>query len=126
MLFLLLDENISPEITKQITEKRPDISIISVYHWHEGDYKGKSDENILATAQQENLTLVTYDQKTILPVLVQWGQLERDHAGVVFLDERSIANNNFGAQVRSLIALWDAHHADDWLNRVDFLRPAAV
>jgi hypothetical protein len=125
MLSLLLDENISPEIAKQINEKRSDIPITSVYNWHEGEYKGRPDEMILTTALQESLTLVTYDQKTIVPVLVQWGQLAREHAGVVFLDERSIANNNFGAQVRSLIALWDASHADDWLNRIDFLRPAS-
>ena len=124
MLSLLLDENVSPEVARQITEKRPDINITSVYHWHEGRYKGRPDELILTTALQEALTLVTYDQKTIVPVLVQWGYLEKDHAGVVFLDERSIPNNNFGTQVRSLTALWDASHSDNWINRVDFLRPA--
>jgi predicted nuclease of predicted toxin-antitoxin system len=125
MLLFLLDENISPEVARQVADKRPDIAITSVYLWHEGEFKGKSDEKILAVAYQESMTLVTYDQKTIVPVLVQWGQAEREHAGVVFLDERSIPNNNFGAQVRSLIALWDASHTDDWTNRVEFLRPAS-
>jgi predicted nuclease of predicted toxin-antitoxin system len=125
MLSLLLDENISPEVARQIIEKRSDILIASVYSWHEGIYKGRPDEIILTIAQQESLTLVTYDQKTIVPVLVQGGQLGKDHAGVIFLDERSIPNNNFGAQVRGLIALWDASHTEDWKNRVDFLRPAS-
>jgi len=124
MLSLLLDENLSPEIARQIAEKRPEVQVTSVHHWHEGLYKGQQDEAILIAATHERRTLVTYDQKTILPVLVQWGAAGTDHAGVVFIDDRSIANNHFGALVRAMIVLWDASHADEWTNRVDFLRPA--
>ncbi|HZP80271.1 MAG TPA: DUF5615 family PIN-like protein [Chthonomonadaceae bacterium] len=122
MLSLLLDENLSPEIARQITAKRRDVMVTSVHHWHEGQYKAQSDETILIAATQEGLTLVTYDQKTILPVLVRWGQAGTDHAGVVFIDDRSIASNDFGTMVRALISLWDASHTDDWTNRVEFLR----
>src|SRR5438132_11922192 len=107
MLSLLLDENMSPEIVRQIAEKRADITVTSVHHWREGRYKAQRDEAILIAAAQEGRTLVTYDQKTILPVLMQWGQTGTDHAGVVFIDDHSIASNNFGALVRALIALWD-------------------
>jgi hypothetical protein len=124
MLSLLLDENISPEIARQITQKRPDIQITSIQQWHSGQYKAQPDEVILITAAQEGLTLVTYDQKTILPVLVQWGQAGTNHAGIIFIDDRSIASNNFGGLVNALILLWDASNADDWTNRVDFLQPA--
>ena len=122
MLFLLLDENLSPEIVRQIAEKRPEISITSVYHWHEGQFKGLPDETILSVAKQEGLTLVTYDQKTILPLLIQWGAAGTNHAGVIFIDDRSIASNQFGVLVRALMVLWDTSHADTWINRVDFLR----
>ena len=122
MLSLLLDENLSPEIARQITEKRPDVSVISMHHWHGGRYKAQRDEAILVAAFQEGLILVTYDQKTIFPVLVQWGQSGTDHAGVVFIDDRTIANNNFGALVRALLDLWDTSNADDWTNRVEFVR----
>jgi len=123
MLSLLLDENLSPEITRQLVEKRPDIQVTSVHHWHEGRYKGQPDETILIAATQAGLTLVTYDQKTILPILVRWGAAGTDHAGVVFIDDRTIANNNFGGLVRAFLALWDARHADEWRNSVVFLRP---
>ena len=122
MLSLLLDENLSPEITRQLVEKRPDIQVTSVHYWHEGQCKGRPDETILMAATQEGLTLVTYDQKTIVPVLMQWGAAGTDHAGVVFIDDRTIANNNFGGLVRAFMALWDAHRADEWTNRVEFLR----
>ena len=124
MLSLLLDENLSPEVARQIAAKRLDVQITSVHHWHEGHYKGQTDAAILVAAVQEGLTLVTYDQKTISTVLVQWGATGTAHAGVVFVDDRSIANNNFGALVKALLLLWDATHTDEWTNRVDFLHPA--
>ena len=122
MLSLLLDENLSPEVARQIAEKRPEIAITSLYHWHGGQFQAQRDEVILFTSTGEGLTLVTYDQKTILPVLVQWGHTTTDHAGVVFIDDRSIASSDFGGLVRALIDLWDASHTDNWTNRVEFLR----
>ena len=124
MLSLLLDENLSPEIAKQIAEKRPDIQVVSVHHWHKGQFMAQRDEAILAAAMQEGLTLVTYDQKTIFPVLVQWGQAGTSHGGVIFVDDRTISGNNFGALVHGLIALWDASQQESWTDRVTFLRPA--
>lgn len=123
MLSLLLDENMSPEIVRQIREKRPEIAVESIHQWYEGKYRSQRDEEILRAAAQEGLTFVTYNQKTILPVLVQWGQVATDHAGIVFIDDRSIASNNFGALVRTLILLWDSSFHADWTNRVEFLRP---
>jgi len=62
MLSLLLDENLSPEVARQIAEKRPEIGTVSLYHWHGGQFQAKRDEVILFTAAAERLTLVTYDQ----------------------------------------------------------------
>jgi hypothetical protein len=104
--------------------KRPDILVTSIHHWHEGRFKAEQDREILAAAVLERLTLVTYDQKTILPLLVQWGQAGTTHAGVIFVDDHTIAPNDFGGLVWSLIAIWDACREDSWIDRVDFLRPA--
>ena len=125
MLALLLDENLSPEVARQIGEKRADISAVSIHAWNSGRFLAQSDEAILLAASQEGRAFVTYDQKTILPLLMQWGQDGTDHAGVIFIDDRSIASNNFGGLVRALIFLWDAAYTDNWTNRVDFLRPAS-
>lgn len=73
MLSFLLDEQISPEVAKQINRKYPEISIFSIHSWHNGNYLGVSDETILQAASVDRLTLITYDQKTIPPILVSWG-----------------------------------------------------
>ena len=121
-LSLLLDENISPEIVKQMSAKRPDVMITSVHHWRDGLFKSKRDVAILTAANEESLTLVTYDQKTILPILIQWGHKGVDHSGVFFLDDRSISSNMFGGIIRALAGLFDASHNEDWNNRVEFIK----
>ncbi len=123
MLSFLLDEQISPEIAKQIKKKRLDIEIFTIYTWQKGYYLGVSDEVILKVSAKEELTLITYDQKTIPPILFEWGQANINHAGVVFIDYRSITPNNFEALVRAIIWLWDTQNQENWQNRIVYLQP---
>ena len=123
MLSFLLDENISPIVATEISKKRSEIPINSLFHWQEGKLLGHGDELILVAANQANLTLVTYDLRTSPPVLVEWGAAEISHAGVIFIDDLSIPSNNFGQIMRSLIWLWDNYSQDDWQNRLVFLQP---
>jgi hypothetical protein len=123
MVSLLLDENISPAIAVQIRQKRPDIRIISIHAWQGGLFKAKADGEILADASVQGLTLFTYDQKTIMPILVQLGYAGIEHAGVVFIDDLSIATCDFGSIIRSLTALWDAFHNEVWTNVITYLKP---
>ncbi|MDJ0688306.1 MAG: hypothetical protein QNJ41_07340 [Xenococcaceae cyanobacterium MO_188.B32] len=122
MLSFLLDEQISPEIAKQIENKRPEIPIFSIHTWQKGYYLGVADEIILKAAFLARLTLITYDQKTIPPILSEWGQANINHTGVVFIDYRSIAPNNFGGLIRAIIWLWDTQSKEDWQNRIIYLR----
>lgn len=124
MLSFLLDEQISPEVAKQIATKRPDIPIFSLHFWRKGHYLGVVDEIILKAAFTEQLTLITYDQQTISPILLEWGQANINHAGIVFIDYRSIPPNNFGKLVKAIIWLWDAQNQADWQNRIIYLQPA--
>ena len=123
MLSFLLDENISPIVATELQKKRPEIAITSLFHWQEGKLLGHGDELILVAAHEANLTLVTYDLRTIPPLLVEWGAAEISHAGVIFIDDLSIPSNNFGQIMRSLIWLWDNYSQDDWQNRLVFLQP---
>jgi predicted nuclease of predicted toxin-antitoxin system len=123
MLSFLLDEQISPEIAKQIEEKRPDISIFSIHTWQQGHYLGIADEVILKAASAEQLTLITYDQQTIPPILFEWGQVNISHSGVIFIDYRSIPPNNFGKLVKAIIWLWTTQNKADWQNRLIYLQP---
>lgn len=123
MLSFLLDEQISPEVAKQINSKYSEIPIFSVHSWQNGNFLGVSDETILQAAEVDRLTLVTYDQKTIPPVLVEWGQANKNHGGVIFIDYRSISPSNFGGLIKALIWLWKTQNSSSWQNRIVYLQP---
>ena len=125
MLAFLLDQHISPEVTEQVCARCPDIPIGSLYAWRDGAFVGTPDPLILRAAAEDGLTLVTYDRKTIPPVLVEWGAGGISHGGVIFVDNRTIASNDFGRLVRSLIYFWDSEQAADWSNRIGFLSAPA-
>ena len=125
MLSLLLDQHISTEVAEQVRAKRPEISIRSLFEWREGAFVGIADPLILRAAAQESLTLVTYDRKSIPPVLVEWGTSGISHGGVLFVDNLTIRSNDYGGLVRALIYYWDQEQASDWKDRIGFL-PAST
>ena len=122
MLSLLVDENISPEVRYQIKVQSPEVLIFSVFTWQDARFKAQPDELILEAVSVQGLALVTFDQKTILPLLSRMGQSGINHSGVIFADQRSIRSNNIGLLCRSLLDLWSRCKNDDWTNRVEYLR----
>ncbi|GBL11251.1 hypothetical protein MSj_02753 [Microcystis aeruginosa Sj] len=123
MLSFLLDEHISPTVAEQISYKRPEISIFPLITWQKGRYLGDSDEIVLKAAAEAGLTLVTYDQNSIPPLLWEWGEAWKSHSGVIFIDYESIPPSNFGLLIRSLLALWELQGKQDWTNRLVYLKP---
>jgi hypothetical protein len=111
-------------VAAQIKTKRPEIRVESLRSWQGGAFVGVSDEVLLHAAAQSNLTLITYDQKTIPPILVGWAQIGRHHGGVIFTDHLTIAQSDIGGLVRAIIAHWDAANDWDWTDRIDYLRAA--
>lgn len=122
MASFLLDENISPAITEQILRKAPDARIISIRHWRDGEFLSVDDAIILEAAYQENLILVTFDLSTIRPLLQAWGEEGRSHAGVVFIDDKSIAGNDYGALVKAILQVWERLKSTDFTDGVLFLQ----
>jgi predicted nuclease of predicted toxin-antitoxin system len=124
-LRLLLDENISPVVARQIRRHRGEIPVESVHTWREGAFLGRQDPELLRAAGEESWTLVTYDQNTIPPLFFELVQTGQEHAGIVLVDDRTVRPDEFGLLVRSLIALWDARGRQDWTNRVMYLTRAS-
>lgn len=120
-LALLLDENVSRIIAEQVERHRHDARVESVQTWRDGAFRGRSDRAVLSAAFEESLTLVTYDLKTIPEEIASLSSKSISHAGVVFVDDRTIGNNDFGTLTRALILLFDRFGEDDWTNRVMFL-----
>jgi Domain of unknown function (DUF5615) len=123
-LRLLLDEQISPVVAAQLLAKRAEISIQSIHHWRSGDLLGRADRLLLEAAAGDGLTLVTYDLATIPTLLVALAAAGESHAGIIFVDDRSIGSSDFGRLVAALLALWEQAADWEWEDRVVFLRPS--
>ncbi len=118
---LLLDENISHVVAGQVQKHQPAIIIESVHIWQQEAFRGGNDRELLIVAAEAGLTLVTYDLKTIPPLLVELAAEGQSHGGVIFVDALTIANDEFGTMTRALITFWERHQALNWKNRVHFL-----
>ena len=121
-LRLLLDEHISPIIAEQIRLNRGEADVLSLQQWEQGAFLSASDHVILTQAAEDGLTLVTYDQRTITPLLKEWSEAERHHGGVIFIDWRTIVPNDFDGLTKALCTLWDAQSELSWTDRVIYLQ----
>ena len=122
MLSFLLDEHLSPHIAKILHAQRPEIPAVDVLTWEEGAHLGLDDEALLRAARMARLTLVSFDQRTIPDVLHHWATKEESHAGVIFVNRRTLSQNDFRGLAQALINYWDAHGDLDWTNRLGYLR----
>jgi hypothetical protein len=90
--------------------------------WERGNFLGKEDSVCLLEAAKQRLTLVTYDRRTISPLLKLWAEEERPHGGVVFVDEKTISPADIGGLVRALSLLAAEDGKMNSTNQVYFLR----
>jgi hypothetical protein len=122
MLRLLLDEHIAPAVAEGLRRRDGGIAVQAFRAWEGGDFLGRDDAACLQEAARQGLTLVTYDRRTIPPLLKTWAEEGRDHGGVIFVDEKTIPPGQVGSLVRALGALVQEARKWDWENRVCFLR----
>ena len=122
MLKLLLDEHIFPDVANGVQRRNRSLVIHSMVQWENGNFLGKEDAVCLLQAAKQRLTLVTYDRRTIPPLLKLWAEEERSHGGVTFVDEKTISPADIGGLVGALISLADEAGEIDWTNQVYFLR----
>lgn len=122
MLRLLLDEHIAPAVAAGLRRRCSGLAVWALREWQGGVLLGQPDAVCLDAAWEAGLTLVSYDVRTIAPLLQQWAAESRSHAGVVFVDGRTIAPGNTEALTRSLEALVKAGAEWEWRDRVTFLQ----
>ena len=118
---LLLDEHISPEVAEGLRQ-RTKLKVFSLAQWESGRLMGQSDDQLLETAARQQLTLVTYDRRTIPPLLKLWAEAGRHHGGVIFVDEKSIPPSDIGGLILSLEKLCQTAATWEWADRICFLR----
>jgi len=122
MLTLLLDEHISPEVASGLRLRGRAIVVHAMVKWEGGNFMGREDSDCLREAAAQGLTLVTYDRRTIPPLLKAWAEEDRSHGGVIFVDEKTISPADIGGLVWALTKLQKETGKWDWTNRVVFLR----
>jgi Domain of unknown function (DUF5615) len=122
VLRLLLDEHVSPDVAEGLLRRDRSLVVRYMAEWESGDFLGQDDSSCLQRAASQRLTLVTYDRRTIPPLLKAWAEEERQHGGIVFVDEKTISPADIGGLVRSLAALFKETVTWDWTNRICFLR----
>jgi hypothetical protein len=122
MLKLLLDEHISPDVAKGLRRTARKLAVFALTEWENGSFLGQGDAICLRAAAAQKLTLVTYDRRTIPPLLKIWAEAGIPHGGVIFVDEKTISPADIGGLVRSLASLAKESQPWDWTNRICFLR----
>ena len=122
MLKLLLDEHISPKVAAGLRRRIPGLAIRCMAEWEGGNFLGQEDSVCLQEAFVQKLTLVTYDRRTIPPLLKRWAEEAHSHAGVIFVDEKTISPADIGALVKALAILAKQARTWDWTDRILFLR----
>lgn len=122
MLKLLLDEHVSPQLAAGLKRRNPAIVVFSIATWEGGNFLGQDDSACLKQAAMQGLSLVTYDRRTIPPLLKTWAESGQHHGGVIFVDEKSISPADIGGLARALLALLRQTGKWNWTDRVVFLR----
>jgi hypothetical protein len=122
MLKLLLDEHISPDVANGLGRRNRALEIRYLVEWEDGRFLGQEDSACLREAAAQGFTLVTYDRRTIPPVLKTWAEEGRTHGGVIFVDEKTISPADIGGLVWALTRLARETGNWNWTNRIYFLR----
>jgi len=122
MLKLLLDEHISRSVAHGLRRHNRATEIRTMVEWENGRFLGQDDSTCLRQAALQGLTLVTYDRRTIPPLLKTWAEEESAHGGVIFVDEKTISPADIGGLVWTLTRLAREAGNLDWTNRIYFLR----
>jgi hypothetical protein len=119
-MLLLLDAQFSQAVSRPL--RADGIDVLTLDEWHDGAFRHASDEQIVEAAAAESRTLVTYDIHTIPDLLRERAERGRSHGGVVYVNDRTIRQGDFGGQIRALRALVEERGGEDWTDVVGHLR----
>lgn len=118
-MHLLLDGHIDPAVAVQL--RLLSFDVVTLDDWRGGQLRHASDRDILLAAAEEGRILVTFDLRTVPGLLEELAGEGEYHAGVIFVNNWTIRQNDVGGLVRSLRNLLEEDELTDWTNVPIFL-----
>jgi hypothetical protein len=122
MLKLLLDEHISPSVAVGLHRRMESFPVCALLEWEGGSLMGQDDATCLIQAAKLGWTRLTYDRRTIPPLLKNWAEYGRSHGGVIFVDEKTVPPSDIDGLVHAIEALATQSAQLDWTGRICFMR----
>jgi len=102
------------------------VDAMALAEWHGGQYLGADDAALVRAAAREGRALVTYDLRTMVPLLQAMAESGEAHAGVVLVSARSIPPHRIGDLVGALWRLATETEAEALRGQVIFLTRAGA
>jgi hypothetical protein len=120
-LKLLLDEHLWPKLAELVKQTLPNQEIESLHQYAQGRWLNSPDDELLAEAHRGGWVWVTFDVNTIPRLLQEKAVAAEDHSGVIFISNKSYAQNDHAGLTAALIELIGREAKREWTNRIMFL-----
>ena len=119
---VLLDAHLATGIVVGL--RRLGIDAVSLAEWRGGAYRTGSDDDNLRAAHEERRALVTFDVRSIPPLVRALAEQRSDHSGVILISRKTFAQNDVRQIVQSLARMLNERPGDAFANQVLFLARA--
>jgi hypothetical protein len=92
----------------------PALEIVTI---NDRNAKGASDFEVLGLASSEGLIVVSHDLRTMRPLAEELVRTGRAIPGLLLTSQRSRSRD----VAESLVLIWAASEAEEWINRIEFI-----
>ena len=110
----LADANLKKAIIEGVRRREPSINFLTA---EEAGLRGVPDPEVLQLGASEKRILVSHDFRT-MPAHFGDFIASQQCAGVFLIAQ----SKPIGAAVEALVEIWALSEADEWVNRLDYLR----
>lgn len=121
-LSFLLDEHLPPAIEQVARTMGAVFAVRSLVAVEQGQLRGLPDDLVLQYCREHGHILVTADLATIPTTLREWADRQVDHAGVIFLSQKTMPTHDAVRLAKALLRVAEMSAGLDWTNRVVFLK----
>ena len=112
----LADEDVRPAVIQGLRSREPAIDILDV---KTAGLRGAKDPDLLEIAAAQDRVLISYDRNTMTAHFCERLAAGKPSAGVFIVPD---GENAIGAIIEWLVLVWSASQAEEWRDRIEFVR----